>query len=174
MRGKGWTRQTLIDAWESTNWKGLCGTPWQMVASELKLTKKVTADKKGAGPTLPMVERAPDAEPRRFYVLSSNVEPHGHTGGCPGCAALASHGKATKPRNDECRDRTIVERTFTGKARMSAKKDRIAETERVKEKKRARVERGAGDEMAVRRADASGGDFRENAARWQRRTSGSR
>ena len=32
-----------------------------------------------------------------------------------------------------------------GKARMNAYKDRIAETERVKERKRARVERSAGD-----------------------------
>ena len=56
---------------------------------------------------------------------------------------------------------------------MNAYKDRIAETERVKERKRARVERGAGDvpmkpgnrdddHVAVRRADASGGDIREN------------
>ena len=56
---------------------------------------------------------------------------------------------------------------------MNAYKDRIAETERVKERKRARVERGAGDvprvpenrddeHMAVRQADASGGDIREN------------
>ena len=50
VRGKSWTRQTLSDAWESTNWECLCGTPWQMVAPELKLTKKVTADKEGAGP----------------------------------------------------------------------------------------------------------------------------
>ena len=42
---KSWTRQTLGDAWESTNWEGLRGTPWQMVAPEWKLTKKVTADK---------------------------------------------------------------------------------------------------------------------------------
>ena len=27
VRGKEWTRQTLSDAWESTNWEGLCGTP---------------------------------------------------------------------------------------------------------------------------------------------------
>ena len=27
--------------------EGLCGTPWQMVAPELKLTKKVKADKLG-------------------------------------------------------------------------------------------------------------------------------
>ena len=104
----------------------------------------------------------------RFYVLSADIEAHGHTGGCPGCAALASHGKATKPHNDECRERirTIIERTLTGKARMNAYKDRTAETERVTERKRARVER-AGDvhvepgnrdveQVAARRADASG------------------
>ena len=56
---------------------------------------------------------------------------------------------------------------------MNAYKDRIAETERVKERRRARVERGAEDvlmepgnrddeQMAVRHADASGGDIREN------------
>ena len=33
----------------------------------------------------------------------------------------------------------------TGKATMNAYKDRVAVTERVKERKRARVERGAGD-----------------------------
>ena len=34
VRGKSWSRQTLSDAWESTNSEGLCGTPWQMVAPE--------------------------------------------------------------------------------------------------------------------------------------------
>ena len=116
-----------------------------------------------------------ETEPRIFYVLSADIEAHGHTGGCPGCAALASHGQATKPQNDECRERirTIIERSLTGKARMNAFQDRIADTERVKERKRARVERGAGDalmdpwngtdeQLAVRHADASGGDIREN------------
>ena len=53
--------------------------------------------------------------------------------------------------NDECRERirTIIERTLTGKARMNAYKDRIYETERVKERKRARVERGAEDVLWV-------------------------
>ena len=133
---------------------------------------------------------------RRFYVLSADIEAHGHTGGCPVCAALASHGKATKPHNEECRERirTIIERTKTGKARMNAYKDRIAETERVGARKGARVERGAGDvpmepgnrddeQVAVRHADASGGDIRENPARrgqnerhprWQKRIRGSR
>ena len=109
--------------------------PWLMVAPELKLTKKVTTDKEGAGPSLPRIvfETAPEVEPRRFYVLSADNEAHGHTGCGPGCATLASHGKATKPHNDECRERirTIIERSLTGKARMNAYKDRIAETERV-------------------------------------------
>ena len=59
---------------------------------------------------------------------------------------------------------------------MNAYKDRIAETGRVKERKRARVERSARDvpvepgnrddeQMAVRHADASGGDIRENSGR---------
>ena len=149
---------------------------WQMVARELKLTK-VTADKEGAGPRLSriVVERAPEVEPGRFYFLSADIEAHGHTGGCPGCASVASHGSATKPHNDECRERirTIIERTLTGKARMNAYKDRIAETERVKERKRARVKRGAGDvpmepgnrddeQMAVRHANTSGGEITEN------------
>ena len=55
---------------------------------------------------------------------------------------------------------------------MNAYKERIAETERVKERKRARVERGGDvpmeprnrddEQMEVRQADASGGDIREN------------
>ena len=109
---------------------------WQMVAPELKLTKKVAADKEGARPPLPriVVERAPEVEPRRFYVLSADTEAHGHTGGCPGCAV--SRRKATKPHNDECRERirTIIERTLKGNARMIAYRDRIAETEGVKER----------------------------------------
>ena len=71
------------------------------------------------------------------------------------------------------RIRTIIERILTGKARMNAYKDRIAETERVKERKRSRVEREAGDvpmepgngddeQVAVRHADASGGNIMEN------------
>ena len=55
------------------------------------MTKKVTADKKRSGTPLPriVVERAPEVEPRRFYVLSADIEAHGHTGGSPGCAELA-------------------------------------------------------------------------------------
>ena len=151
-----------------------------MVSPELKLAKKVAADNERAGLPLPriVVERAPEAEPRRFYVLSADIEAHGHTGVCPGCAALALHGKATKLHNDECRERirTIIERFLTGKVLMNAYKYRIAETERVKERKRARVERGAGnvpmepgsrddDQVAVRHADAFGGNINENQQR---------
>ena len=98
---KSWTRQILSDAWELMNWDGLSGTPWQMVALELKLTKKVTADKEEAGPPLPriVVERAPEVELRRFYVLSADNAAHGHTGGCPGCAALASNHEDNRMRD---------------------------------------------------------------------------
>ena len=148
VRGNNRTTHALNDARDVTNWEGLCGTPWQMVALGLKLAKKVTADKEGAGPHcqgLWLKERQrlnPEDSTSCLRTLK-----HGHTGGCPGCAALAWHGRATKPHNDERRERirTIIERILMGKARMNACKDRIAETERVKERKRARVEQGAGD-----------------------------
>ena len=84
VRGRSWRRQTLSDVWDATNWDGLCGTPWQKMAREVKLTKKVTADKEGAGRPLPRIvaERIVEAEPRRFHVLSADIEAHGHTGGC--------------------------------------------------------------------------------------------
>ena len=45
VRGNSWTRHDT----ESTNWEGLCGIPPRMVAPELKLTKKVTADNERSG-----------------------------------------------------------------------------------------------------------------------------
>ena len=47
-----WTMQPLNDAWDATNWDGLCGTPWLMVALDLNLTKKVTSHKEGGGSSL--------------------------------------------------------------------------------------------------------------------------
>ena len=103
-----------------------------MVSLEMKLIMKVTSDKEGAEPPLPRiaVERTPEVEPRTFYVSSADTEAHGHTGGCLGCTALTSHGRATKPHNNGCRERmrTIIERTLTGTARMN--EDGVAETER--------------------------------------------
>ena len=156
----------LIDVWESTIWECFCGTPWQIVATESKLAKKVSADKEGAGHPLPriVVERAPEVEPRRFFVLSADIEAHGHTGGCPVCAALASHGKATRPHNHECRERirTIIQRFLTGKARMSTYKDGIAETKRGAGHVSGVPENQDDDQMSVRHADESGRDIREN------------
>ena len=93
-------RPTLSDAWMQRT--GTACTPWRMVAPEVKLTKKVTADKEGAGPPLPkvVVERISETEPRRFCVSSVDVQAHGQIGCCLGCAALASHGRAIKPHND--------------------------------------------------------------------------
>ena len=106
------------------------------------------------------MERISETEPRRFYVLSADIEAHGQTGGCPGCAALASHGRAIKLHNDECRERvrTIIERTLTGRARMNAYKDRIAETERLKEKKKARETDGGSTDGRIRREEKGAAD----------------
>ena len=78
-----------------------------------------------------------------------------------------------KPHNNDCleRIRTIIERTLTGKARKSAYKDRVAETERLKERMTAGVERGAGDvpmeprneeRMADRHAVEAGEDEKQH------------
>ena len=65
------------------------------------------------------------------------------------------------------------ERALTGKARMNAYKDRVAETERVRERQKAQGERGAGrcalepgteEQMADRHAVAAGED-RDNTTR---------
>ena len=81
----------------------------------------------------------------------------------------------TKPRKEEFRERvgTIIERTLPGEARMETCKDRVAERKRVKERRRAQVQRGTGDvlmepgnkndeQVAVRHADAPGGCIIEN------------
>ena len=52
-----------------------------------------------------MAEKSPEVGRRRFYVSSANIEADGHMGCCPGYALLTSHGKATKPREDEFRER---------------------------------------------------------------------
>ena len=148
------------------------------MAPELKLTKNVTADKEGAGhPTAKDCgeNNSGGCAEKILYVLSADIEAHGHTGGCPGCAAFASHGRTIKPHNDQCRERirTITERTLTGKARMNAYKTESLRQSECKERERARVERGSGDvrmeprkkvdeQVAVRHADASGGDITEN------------
>ena len=62
------------------------------------------AEKEGAGPHCQGLwlkeRRRLSLEDSSF--LSADIEAHGHTGGSPGCAALASHGRATKPCYDEC------------------------------------------------------------------------
>ena len=86
---------------------------------------------------------------------SADIEAHGHIGGCPGCAALGPHGRATKPttKNVE-KNQNDKPENFDG-----------TDTGRVNERKSARAERGAEDvlmesgneeQMADRHAVASG------------------
>ena len=106
MRGKSRTSQTLSDAWEPTNLEDGSVDPWpmligaHMVITEIKMTKKFVTDKEVMDLLLPKIvaEKPPEVERRRFYVLSADIEAHGHIGSCSGCALRASHGKATKPR----------------------------------------------------------------------------
>ena len=122
VRGKSWTRQILSDAWESTNWVNLFDNPLHMVIAETKLTEKFIADEKGTDLLLPRmwVAEPLEVEHRKLYILYAGTEAHGHIGSCPGYALFTLHGKATKPRKDEFRERvgTIIERTLAGEARM--------------------------------------------------------
>ena len=177
LRGKSWTRQTLSDAWESTNWEGLCGTPWQMVAQELRLTKKVTADKEGAGPHCQGLWLREcwrlNLEDSTFCLRTLKLMDTLEVVRVAQRLHRMQERQSHMMTNADSESEPTIERTLTGKARMNAYKDRIAETERAKEKKRVQVERGAGDvlmkpgnrydgQMAVRHADASGGDITGN------------
>ena len=104
-----------------------------MLAPELTLTKKVTVDKGGAEPPFPKlaVGRTPEVEPRRFYVLSADIELHGHPGGCPGCLIT-----------------TIIERTLSGKARINAYKDRPQEWSKSEGKGRSKENKGKSKEQS--------------------------
>ena len=99
MRCHSWIRQTFSDAMEPMNldnWFGglvpmatgsrvmitetKLASRWQMMNPELKLTKRVTADEEGTRLMMPMIvaEKPPEVERWRFYVLSADIEAHGH------------------------------------------------------------------------------------------------
>ena len=108
--------------------------------------------------------------------MSADIEAHGHIGSCPGYALLESHGKVTKPRKDEFRERvgTIIERTLAGEKQRwkhtwpeslrQTESERREELDLSKVKGDVPMEPGnRGDEqVAVRHADASGGYITEN------------
>ena len=82
----------------------------------------------------------------KFYVLYANTEADGHMGSCPGTALLIFHGKATKPREDEFRERIgrIMERTLAGEGRMETYRYRIAGRASPREEKSSSEERYRG------------------------------
>ena len=112
------------------------------VIPELKLTK-VTTDEEGTKFMMPRivvdVSRYREVERRRFYVLCTDIEAPGHMGSCPGYALLTSQGEAAGFRER-------IGMTFlAGDVRREICKDRVAERKRVRGKRGARIERGAGD-----------------------------
>ena len=69
---------------------------------------------------------------------STFVYAHGHIGSCPGYALLTSQGEATGFRER-------IGTTILAREARRVCKDRVAERKRVREMRRARIERGAGD-----------------------------
>ena len=136
--------------------------------AETKLTEKPTEDEKGTDLLLPrmLVKKPLEVDHRKLHIVYAGTEAHGHIGNCLGYALLTLHGKATKPRKDEFRERvgTIIERTLTGEARVDTYKDRLAERERERGGGDVHMEPGNRDDeqVAVRHADASGGYIFEN------------
>ena len=68
-----------------------------------------------------MAEKTPEVERRRFYVVSADIEAHGHMGSCPGYALLASQGKSdktTERMNSESESERLLKKTLTGEARI--------------------------------------------------------
>ena len=88
--GRGWTRQILSDAWESTKWENLFDNHLHSVIAETQLTEKFIEDDKGTDLILPrMLAKKPlEVECRKLYVWSANMEAHGNMGSCPGYALL--------------------------------------------------------------------------------------
>ena len=113
------------------------------------MTEKFVEDENERTFLLPrmLVKKPLEVQHRKLYIVYAGTEARGHIGSCPGNALLTLHGKETKPRKDEFRERVgmIVERELEGEARMQTYKDRIAERKRVRERRRARIERGAVD-----------------------------
>ena len=154
MRCHSWIRQTLSHAREPMNLENWFGglvpmatgsrvmitettlaSRWKMMKPELKLTKRVTADEEGTRLMMPriVVEKPREVERRRFYVLSTDIEASGHVGSCPGIRVAYIAGRSDK-----------IVRTLAVEARIETYKDRIAESKRVREMRRARIELGAG------------------------------
>ena len=93
-----------------------------------------------------LVKKPLEVQHRKLYIVYEGTEARGLIGSYPGYALLTLHGKETKPRKDEFRERVgmIIERALAGEARRESCKDRVVEGKRVR-RRRARIERGAVD-----------------------------
>ena len=97
-------------------------------------------------------------------------EAHGHMGSCPGYALLILHGKASKPREDEFRERVgrIIERNLGRRSQDGYiqwqnrwEKGESERGEELEQSETGDVPEEPGnkndEQVAVQRADASGG-----------------
>ena len=176
----GWSFDDWNDHWNCVRWHEDCEQTHDTSVSSLSLESstwaKMNLDIGAAVNTFPsnfvpegigdghFYDWIPDGEAWQFQGYDEVGKPRSlnGVGSRPGC-------------RDEFRERvgTTIEKTMTGEASIDTCKDRIAETERVRVKRRARIERGAVDvpeepgdkddgQVAVRHADASGGYIIEN------------
>ena len=69
-----------------------------------------------------VAEELREGERRRFYVLSADIEAHGHGRSCSGYALRTSQGEATRSCRHEIRERvgTTIERILAGQARRES------------------------------------------------------
>ena len=137
VRGKSWTRQTLSDAWESTIREALFGNPWhrrlQMMVTETELATEVEPEIVAGKP--PEVSVEDPTSCLRILKLTEMSEVVWDTRCLLCMEKRQNHVKMNSENNSE--------RLLSGEARMEKRKERIAETQRVRERKRTRIERGA-------------------------------
>ncbi|CAK9027043.1 Reverse transcriptase Ty1/copia-type domain-containing protein, partial [Durusdinium trenchii] len=127
--------------WSTDGIEELAGFPWDLASR--------TGVREGTHlrPALPSVGRArlapptPDLPPdaRAFYVRKADVERHGFTDNCKGCAAVKA-GARPVAHSDECRRRIVA---LVGPRRVELRADRVALRSEQKEeelKKRADAE----------------------------------
>ena len=78
-----------------------------------------------------------DPVARKLYILRKDLEKHGFTPGCLGCASVRNGTQPQLPHSDECRQRIMkeVEKTDDGKKRLQQAEERANEylAKRVRE-----------------------------------------
>ena len=127
VKAKAFCRMTERERWDLEGMDKLCGVPWQMKNRQPRAPRPLVLGAEEGGPSLPLGP-VPAAAPqeRRRYVLRGDIEKHGKTEGCPGCASIGTGRSVT--HSDACRDRIgeILMREIEGQERIARWRNRRA------------------------------------------------